>query len=279
MKTLPAPEIDRELLVRMYDAYTPGVRAMLGRLSERTLFQTRPRNELFLAAAYATGLGKLAEGRNMLGALARLSAASLELGSSANEKVVELAWPSEHPRLKVRGPADPVTAPEWVRSICAALVARDAVSEASLLGATPVASSPALSWNPYWDAWVGAWKHALSGNAGPAGAALATALERADPDQAYDEEDAQYMLGVIAPAIEVMYRALDRDAAGCDGAIEKALERLAQLYRSNPDQELRYLPIQLLGAVRLAERLGVARNVDSQVLAILDDRLTSAASP
>ncbi|MFT3843283.1 MAG: Imm49 family immunity protein [Myxococcaceae bacterium] len=279
MNTLPAPEIDRELLQRMYDGYTEGVRAKLGRLSERTLFQTRPRDDLFLAAAYATGLGKVEEGRLMLGALARLSSASLELGSSANVKTVELGWPPGQGALTLRGPADPVTAPEWVRSLSAALVARDAVAEAALRVATPAASSTALSWNPYWDAWVEAWKQALDGHAGPAGAALATALDRADPEHAYDEEDAQYMLGVIAPAIEVMYRALARDAAGCDQAIGKGLERVAHLYRSTPDQELRYLPIQLLGAVRLAERLGVARNVDSPVLAILDPMVTSAPSP
>jgi len=278
VKIVPSLERDRDLLQRMYDVFANDATQKLARLGAgiRTLFQARPRNDVFATAAWCAGLGKLDDARRALSCMARLAGASLELGAAPGERTLQLSWPTVS-SLTVRGPADPVTVPGWVGCVCAALISRDESAEATLLAHRPAASSPQLSWNPYWDAWLDAWAHALGGRIGPAGTALALALERADPATAFDEDDADFMLAVIAPAMEVMFHALDRNASSCDEAIEKGLDRHAARYRSNPTDEPRYLPIQLLGAIRLAERLGLSRGVDSPTLAILDDALTEAS--
>ena len=111
------------------------------------------------------------------------------------------------------------------------------------------------------------WVHALAGHTAGAGHSLARCLELTDPKQVIVPES--YVLSVCVPPLEVMYRALERTAAGFDTAIEKALTRHNAYWGPKPEELEALVPGLLLGAVRWGDRLGVRRTVDSPLLRVL----------
>ncbi|GMU59054.1 MAG: hypothetical protein AMXMBFR34_08170 [Myxococcaceae bacterium] len=109
--------------------------------------------------------------------------------------------------------------------------------------------------------------HALAGRTADAGHEFARSLELTDPSKLVLPED--YVLSVCVSALEVMYRALERNDAGFDAAVEKALTRHRDYWAREPLDIEALLPGLLLGAVRWGDRLGVRRTVDSPLLRVL----------
>ncbi len=267
MKSVPQVPFDPVVMQRRHEGFAATAQRQLALLPARTLYELRPRDGLFTAAAAAAALGLHLEARRMLGCIARLADASLTVGGTASAVTIRSDWPEAGATVVTQGPADPVGPSDWLFAFSAAMVADDAEAERALLSQRTFRAAAGVRVDLFWVELVEAWAKIAAGDVGGAGAPLVRALQLTDPDHTLMSAD--QVLCVVVPIIELMLPALDRDQPGFDAAIVKGLERLNEFCTATGDMQLPHLPLHLLAAVRLGLRRGLALQVSSPVLEVL----------
>ncbi|MEB2322895.1 MAG: immunity 49 family protein [Sorangiineae bacterium] len=224
-------------------------------------------SDVRLVAGLALSMDKADEACRLARLGTRVMAATFEL-RRAESVTIESLWP-ERTALVLKGPSArwDATPADWVNAMSLAVALDDAESQRALLAHQDFASPEGVRWDGFWEPWVDLWVHALAGRTAEAGHSLAMSLELTDPKQVSVLESC--VLSVYVPPLEVMYRALEGDAAGFDTAIEKALTRHNAHWGAQPEELEALVPGLLLGAVRWGDRLGVRRTVDSPLFRLL----------
>lgn len=267
MKAIQPPAVDREFVERSFARERARAPRSIEALSRVPLGNLTLATDMRILAGLALSMDKVDEARRLARLGARVMAATFEL-RRAESVTIESLWP-ERTALVLKAPSASwdATPADWVNAMSLAVALDDAESQRALLEHRDFASPKGVRWDRFWEPWVDLWVHALAGRTAEAGHSLAMCLELTDPKQVIIPES--HVLSVCVPPLEVMYRALERNAAGFDTAIEEALTRHNDYWGAKPEELGALLPGLLLGAVRWGDQLGVRRTVDSSLFRFL----------
>jgi hypothetical protein len=199
-----------------------------------------------------------------------LAAGMFATASAPPDQEIEVPLPGSGRVAMIGKGADPKLADPiyWRRGMHAALASRHREA-IEVLAAIPISTLHALA--PHDPGWLWHEAEALQAIAlrnADAGELIVRAMKAADPATATSESQRDWILDVVAPELELGFRAIDRDQAKYDLAMIKALRGHHHYYGKGEAKKdiLGQLALAPLSMACVAADLGVKTTLDSDYL-------------